>query len=64
MGIKSKKNTRNVNQSNGKYEVDDLIFPSKLTFILIKKIDKYLRLLYTEGTEETDWDSLHHSDVR
>ena len=47
MGFKSSKNTRNVNQSNGRYEVDDLIFYSKFVYENIKSIDEYLRLLYT-----------------
>ena len=41
------------------YEKGDLIFPSKEVYKLIKSIDKYLRLLYTEGDE-----SINHSNVR
>ena len=52
MGFKSSKNTRNVNQSNGRYEVDDLIFYSKLVFETIQSIDEYLRLLYTIDSNE------------
>ena len=63
MGIKSAKNTHNVNQSNGKYEVGGITFYSKFVYENIKSIDGYLRLLYS-----TDYDSnseiISHSNVR
>ena len=48
MGFKSAKNTRNVNQSNGKYEVDDIIFPSRFVFSTIESIDRNLRFFIHE----------------
>ena len=47
MGFKSAKNTHNVNQSNGKYEVGGITFYSKFVYENIKSIDEYLRLLYS-----------------
>ena len=52
MGFKSAKNTSNVNQSNGKYEVDDIIFYSKFVFETIQSIDEYLRSLYTKDSDK------------
>ena len=52
MGFKSAKNTRNVNNSNGNYEVDGLIFPSRFVFLTIASIDRNLRFLYTPGSED------------
>ena len=64
MGYKSAKNTSNVNQSNGNYEVDDIIFATRFVFRAIKSIDKNLRLLYTPGSESNDWETIPFSPVR
>ena len=63
MGFKSTKNTRNVNQSNGRYEVDDLIFYSKFVYENIKAIDKNLKLIYSiDSTSNRGYKN--HSNVR
>ena len=41
MGFTSANNS-NVNQSNGKYEINNLIFPSRHVFTTIKSIAKIL----------------------
>ena len=64
MVIESAKNTSNVKQSNGNYEVDDIIFASRFVFRTIKSIDKNLRLLYTPGSDSNDWETINHSSVR
>ena len=64
MGINSAKNTSNVNQSNGNYEVDDIIFPSKNIFKLFERLNKNLRLLYTPGDESRDFETINYSEVR
>ena len=64
MVIKSAKNTSNVKQSNGNYEVDDIIFASRFVFRTIKSIDKNLRLLYTPGSDSNDWETIPFSPVR
>ena len=64
MGFKSAKNIRNVNHSNGNYEVDDLIFPSRIVFTTIESIDRNLRFLYTPVSASTDWETINHSAVR
>ena len=61
---KSEKNNRNVNHSNGNYEVDGLIFPSRFLFSTIASIDRNLKFLYTEGSEDTDYCPIFHSPVR
>ena len=61
MGFKSAKNTHNVKQSNGKYEVDGITFYSKLIYENIKSIDEYLSLLYpTDSVGE----NIIYSNVR
>ena len=63
MGLKSTQNTRNVNQSNGRYEVDGLIFYSKFVYKNIKSIEKNLKLLYsTDPNSEKGY--INHSNVR
>ena len=64
MGFKSAKNTRNVNQSNGNYEVDGIIFASRFVFTTIESIDRNLRFLYTPGSASNDWETTNHSPVR
>ena len=64
MGFKSAKNTRNVNQSNGNYEVDGIIFASRFVFTTIESIDRNLRFLYTPGSASNDWETIDHSPVR
>ena len=64
MGFKSAKNTRNVNQSNGNYEVDGIIFASRFIFTTIESIDRNLRFLYTPGSARNDWETINHSAVR
>ena len=64
MGYKSSKNTRNVNQINENYEVDDIIYPSKNTFKLFESLNKNLRLLYTPGDESRDFETINYSEVR
>ena len=61
---KSEKNNRNVNHSNGNYEVDGLIFPSRFVFSTIASIDRNLKFLYTEGSEDTDYFPIFHSPDR
>ena len=64
MGFKSAKNTRNVNQSNGNYEVDGIIFASRFVFTTIESIDRNLRFLYTPGFASNDWETTNYSPVR
>ena len=64
MGFKSAKNICNDNQSNGNYEVDDLIFPSKLIFSTLESIDRNLKFLYTPGSARNDFETINHSLVR
>ena len=64
MGFKSTQNTRNVNQSNGKYEVDDIIFYSKFVYENIKSIDDNLSLLYSSDSGIDDSETIKYSNVR
>ena len=64
MGFKSAKNTRNVNQSNGNYEVDGIIFASRFVFTTIESIDRNLRFLYTPGSASNGWKTINYSSVR
>ena len=64
MGFKSAKNTRNVNQSNGKYEVDDIIFPSRFVFSIIESIDRNLRFFYSPAPPNKMWSRINYSAVR
>ena len=64
MGFKSATNIRNVNQSNGNYEVDDLIFPSRLVFTTFESLDSNLKFLYTPGFASNDYETINHSPVR
>ena len=64
MGIKSAKNTHNVNQSNGKYEVDDIIFPSRFVFSIIESIDRNLRFFYSPAPPNKMWSRINYSAVR
>ena len=64
MGFKSAKNIRNVNHSNGKYEVDGILFPSRFVFTTIESIDRNLRFLYTSGSANNNWETINHSAVR
>ena len=50
MEFKSASNSNNVNHSNGNYEVDGIIFPSRFVFTTIESIDRNLRFLYTPGS--------------
>ena len=63
MVSKSEKNNRNVNHS-GNYEVDGLIFPSRFVFSTIASIERNLKFLYTEGSEDTDYFPIFHSPDR
>ena len=66
MGFKSAtqiRNTRNVNQSNGKYEVDGITFYSKFVYENIKSIDGFLRLLYSSYSVSNS-ETINHSNVR
>ena len=64
MGFKSAKNTRNVKQNNGKYEVDDIIFPSRLVFSTIESIDRNLRFLYSPPPPNKPRSRINYSEVR
>ena len=64
MGIKSASKSKTVNQSNGNYEVDGIIFASKFVFKTIKSIDRNLRFLYTTIFDEFDCETINHSLVR
>ena len=64
MGFKSAKNIRNVNQSNGKYEVDDLIFPSRFVYSTIKSIDRNLKFFYSPAPPYKFWSTINYSTVR
>ena len=64
MGFKSAKNTRNVNQSNGKYEVDDIIFPSRFVFSIIESIDRNLKFFYSPAPPNKLWPTINYSTVR
>ena len=63
MGFTSANNT-NVNQSNGNYEVDGIIFASRFIYRTIKSIDRNLRFLYTPGFDSNDWETINDSPVR
>ena len=63
MGFKSAKKTSNVNQSNGKYEVDGITFYSKFVYENIKSIDQFLRLLYSTDSD-SNRETINHSNVR
>ena len=54
----------NVNHSNGNYEVDDLIFPTRFVFTTIESIDRNLGFLYTSGSASNDWETINYSPVR
>ena len=63
MRFESADNT-NVNQSNGNYEVDGIIFASRFVFRTIKGIDRNLRFLYTPVSASNDWETVNHSMTR
>ena len=63
MGFESANNT-NVNQSNGNYEVDVIIFASRFVFRTFKSIDRNLRFLYTPCSASNDWETIKHSMTR
>ena len=63
MGFTSANNA-NVNQSNGNYEVDSIIFASRFIYRTIKSIDRNLRFLYTPGSDSNDWETINDSPVR
>ena len=64
MGFKSANNSNNVKHSNGNYEVDGIIFPSRFVFTTIESIDRNLKFLYTPGSAEFDFETINHSPVR
>ena len=64
MGFKSAKNTNNVNQSNGKYEVDGVIFPSRFVFTTIESLDRNLRFFYSPAPPNRLGPRINYSAVR
>ena len=64
MGIKSASKSSNVKHSNGNYEVDGIIFPSRFVFTTIESIDRNLSFLYTPGDASIDFETINHSPVR
>ena len=64
MVIKSAKNICNVNQTTEKYEVDNIIFPSKLVYSILKRINRNLRLLYSKDPNNELWPRINYSMVR
>ena len=63
MGFTSANNA-SVNQSNGNYEVDGIIFASRFIYRTIKSIDRNLWFLYTPGSDSNDWETINDSPVR
>ena len=64
MGFKSAKSTRNVNQSNGRYKVEGIIFPSRFAFSIIESIDRNLRFLYSPAPPNNSRSTINYSVVR
>ena len=64
MAIKSVKNILNFNQNTEKYEVDNVIFPSKSVYSILKRIDRNLRLLYSKDPKNKLWPRINYSMVR
>ena len=61
MGYKSAKNT---NVGNGKYESNNLIFPSRHVFTTIKSIDKNVRFLCSPDPSNSLWPRINYSPAR
>ena len=64
MGFKSAKNIRKVNQSNGSYEEDDMIFLSRFIYSTIASIDRNLRFLYSPAPPNSNRNTINYSPVR
>ena len=64
MGFKSAKNTYNIKQSNGKYEVDGVIFPSRFVFTNIESLDRNLRFFYSPAPPNRLGPRINYSAVR
>ena len=64
MGFKSAKNIRKVNQSNGSYKEDNMIFFSRFIYSTIASIDRNLRFLYSPSINNEFWSTIRYSPVR
>ena len=51
-------------ESNGNYEVNDLIFPTKKVCKMIKSINRKLKLLYSPAPPNSLWPTINYSTVR
>ena len=56
--------SKNDNHSNGKYKVNDIIFPSRFAFSTIESIDRNLRILYSKAPPNSLWPRINYSSVR
>ena len=61
MGFTSANNT---NVGNGKYEINNLIFPSRHVFTTIKSIDKNVRFLCSPDPSNSLWPRINYSPAR
>ena len=64
MGFKSAKNTSNVNQSNIRYKVANIIFPSRFVYSTIKSIHRNLKFFYSPAPPDKIWSTINYSAVR
>ena len=64
MGFKSAKNIRKVNQSNGSYKEDNMIFFSRFIYSTIASIDRNLRFLYSPAPPNSNRNTINYSPVR
>ena len=61
MGFKSAKKT---NVSEDKYEINNLVFPSRHVFTTIQSIDRNLRFLYSPAPSGRIWRRIRSSPIR
>ena len=61
MGYKSAKKS---NVSEDKYEINNLVFPSRHVFTTIQSIDRNLRFLYSPAPSGSIWPTIKYSPTR